>query len=312
MNSKPQVAVLGLGAWGSTLALLIKRSGYEVRGWSRSCQVSLTETIAPAQVIVSALPMRSLSEIAQRVADFELSAETILVSASKGLEPDSKQGRPRTPSQIWQTCLPHNPVVILSGPNLSEEICQGLPAASVVASRDEEAAEQVRNLFAAPKFRVYTNPDPVGVELGGVLKNIMAIACGVNDGLSLGTNARSALITRGLVEIVRVGVHWGGQPETFYGLSGLGDLLATCTSSLSRNYQVGWALAQGKPLATVLSTLVGTAEGVNAAPVLAAYAQSRDLEVPITEAVCSVLSGQCAPEAAIADLINRPPKAERL
>ncbi len=306
------IAVLGLGAWGSTLALLLKRSGHELRGWSRSCKVSLAETITSAGVIVAALPVQSLREVAQQIASLQLPPDTIVVSATKGLEPglDGLRSRPLTPSQIWQALLPHNPVVILSGPNLSEEIRRDLPAATVVASAQAAAAEQVQSLFASPTFRVYTNPDPTGVELGGVLKNIMAIACGVNDGLCLGNNARSALITRGLVEILRVGVHWGAQPETFYGLSGLGDLLATCTSPLSRNYQVGWALAQGKLLTEVLQGLVGTAEGVHAAPILAAYAREHRLAVPITEAVCSVLEGQQTPQTALAELINRPLKAE--
>jgi glycerol-3-phosphate dehydrogenase (NAD(P)+) len=243
--------------------------------------------------------------VAEQLAKLSLPTETILVSATKGLEPESVQ----TAAQIWQAMLPQVSVVVLSGPNLSAEIMQGLPAATVIAG-EPEATARIQSILASSAFRIYTNPDRIGVELGGVLKNVMAIACGVNDGLNLGINARSALITRALVEMIRVGSHWGGQVTTFYGLSGLGDLLATCTSSLSRNYQVGCGLAEGKSLEQVLSEIVGTAEGVNTAPVLANYAEQQGLEIPITQEVCALLTGRKTPTQAIADLLDRPFKPE--
>jgi glycerol-3-phosphate dehydrogenase (NAD(P)+) len=244
-------------------------------------------------------------QVAQQLVSLALPPDLVLVSATKGLE----SGTTQTAAEIWQAVLPQVPVVVLSGPNLSAEIGQGLPAATVVAG-EPEIAVRTQAVLGSPSFRIYTNPDRIGVELGGILKNVMAIACGVNDGLNLGTNARSALITRGLVEMIRVGTHWGGQAATFYGLSGLGDLLATCTSSLSRNYQVGWGLAQGKSLDQVLNEVVGTAEGVNTALVLAAYAEQKGLEVPITQEVRALLEGDKTPTKAIADLINRPSKPE--
>lgn len=299
------IAVLGLGAWGTALAQLLQQQNHTVVGWGRSQGTSLAATVSQANIIFCALPIKAVRVVAEQLAVLSLPSETILVSATKGLEPTSAQ----TAAQIWQSVLPQVAVVVLSGPNLSREISQGLPAATVVAGQPN-ITTQVQVILASPTLRVYTNPDIVGVELGGVLKNVMAIACGVNDGLHLGVNARSALITRGLVEMVRVGTHWGGQAPTFYGLSGLGDLLATCTSPLSRNYQVGCGLAQGKPLDQVLAELIGTAEGVNTASVLAAYAQQQGVEVPITQEICALLAGEKTPKQAIADLLDRPFKPE--
>lgn len=305
MPDSPLIVVLGLGAWGKTLFTLIAQHGHRLVGWQRSQGSVLQLPIAQAQVIVSALPIKSVRAVAEQLAGLSIPAGVILISATKGLEPATTQ----TAAQIWQSVLPELDVVVLSGPNLSLEIDRGLPAATVVAGKPE-VTEQMQSILATPAFRIYTNPDRRGVEIGGVVKNVMAIACGVNDGLSLGVNARSALITRGLVEMVRIGSHWGGQVSTFYGLSGLGDLLATCTSPLSRNYQVGWQLAQGKPLEQVLSEIVGTAEGVNTATVLAEYAFKTGLDLPITYEVAAVVSGQRTPNQAIANLLERPFKPE--
>jgi len=303
--SRQHIGVIGLGAWGSTLASLAEKCGHTVTGWSRSQVQPLAKAVTEANVIISALPVKGVRGIAEQIAALPLSPGTILVSATKGLEPGTTQ----TAAEIWQAVLPQLDVVVLSGPNLSAEINQGLLAATVVAG-DPPVTARVQAVLGSSSFRIYTNSDRTGVELGGVLKNVMAIACGVSDGLNLGVNARSALITRGLVEMIRVGTHWGGQTATFYGLSGLGDLLATCTSPLSRNYQVGWGLAQGKSLDQVLNQLVGTPEGVNTAPSLAAYATQQGLKVPITQEVCALLSGQRTPAEAISGLINRPFKPE--
>jgi len=311
-----QIAVLGLGAWGSTLAQLAQQRGHLITGWRRPAQgdaqaprdTSLAAVVSSANLIICALPVKAVQPISEQIAA-HVSPGTILLSATKGLVKGTTVGPPQTAAQIWQVALPQNPVAVLSGPNLSVEINQGLPAATVVAGPPEITA-RVQAILGSPSFRIYTNADRVGVELGGVLKNVIAIACGVSDGLGLGTNARSALITRGLVEMIRVGTHWGGQTATFYGLSGLGDLLTTCTSALSRNYQVGLSLAKGKALNQVLKEIVGTAEGLNTAPVLAAYAAQQNLEIPITQEVCALLAGDKAPAAAISNLINRPFKSE--
>jgi glycerol-3-phosphate dehydrogenase (NAD(P)+) len=238
-------------------------------------------------------------------------SQTLFVSATKGLDPTFNPGDfPRLASQLWQAGFPAQAVVVLSGPNLSEEIQQGLPAATVVASQNLVAAETVQRVLSSPQFRVYTNPDVLGVEMGGTLKNVMAIAAGACDGLQLGTNAKAALLTRGLAEIIRIGTYWGAKPETFYGLSGLGDLLATCNSALSRNYQVGYGLAQGQTLDQVLTHLEGTAEGVNTTQVLVNLAQQRQVSVPISEQVARLLSGQITPRAAVEALMLRDYKPE--
>ena len=169
---------------------------------------------------------------------------------------------------------------------------------------------QVQTIFSSAQFRVYTNDDPVGVEIGGTVKNVIAIAAGTCDGLGLGTNAKAGLMTRGLAEIIRIGKHWGAQPQTFYGLSGLGDLLATCSSPLSRNYQVGYGLAQGHSLAQVLANLTGTAEGVNTTKVLMQVAQQNQVELPITMMVDQLLQGQITPRAALTVLMMRDSKSE--
>jgi glycerol-3-phosphate dehydrogenase (NAD(P)+) len=165
-------------------------------------------------------------------------------------------------------------------------------------------------VFSSPYFRVYTNPDPIGVELGGTLKNIMAIAAGVCDGLHLGTNAKAALVTRGLTEMVRIGQSWGAKTETFYGLSGLGDLLATCNSPLSRNYQVGYQMASGKTLTEILENTTGTAEGVNTCQVLVQRAKQQSIPIPITEEVYRLLQGEVTPRQALEELMLRDMKPE--
>lgn len=250
--------------------------------------------------------MKGVAELAQQVQQIGLGETTILVSATKGLDPATG----RTPAQIWQAAFPDNPVVVLSGPNLSKEIEQGLPTATVVASRDAAAATTVQTVFASEKFRVYTNPDPLGTELGGTLKNVIAIAAGVCDGLNLGTNAKSALLTRALAEVIRIGTDLGAKPETFFGLSGLGDLLATCSSALSRNYQVGFALAQGQALPEILANLQGTAEGVSTANVLIELADRQNIPVPISWQVYQLLNGKITPQQAVEALMERDLKAE--
>jgi glycerol-3-phosphate dehydrogenase (NAD(P)+) len=301
------LTILGGGVWGLALASLGRLKAHRVNVWSRRGNLSLEEAIAPASVIVMAIAMKGVQDVATQLKALSLlPPETILVSATKGLDPITWQ----TPSQIWHATFPENPMVVLSGPNLSKEIDQGLPTATVVASEDIAAAAIVQNLFASDSFRVYTNTDRLGTELGGTLKNVVAIAVGVCDGLALGQNARAALITRSLPEIIQVGTLLGGRVETFYGLSGLGDLLATCTSPLSRNYQVGYQLAQGKTLDEVVAQLQGTAEGVNTAHVLIALAQQRQISVPIAQQVHRLLNGQITPQEAVEALMERSLKPE--
>jgi glycerol-3-phosphate dehydrogenase (NAD(P)+) len=299
------VTVLGAGVWGSALAILANQRN-TVKIWSRQGALSLAEAVSEAAVVISAVSMKGVPETIARLQSLTLPPQAILVSATKGLDPATRQ----TASQLWQAAFPNHPIVVLSGPNLSEEIQQGLPAATVVASENALAAQQVQMIFSSDRFRVYTNQDPLGTELGGTLKNVIAIAAGVCDGLNLGTNARSALITRALAELIRVGVHLGAKPETFFGLSGLGDLLATCTSALSRNYRVGYGLAQGKPLVQILDELHSTAEGVNTANVLIDLADREQIAVPVSYQVYLLLNSKITPQQAIGALMERDLKSE--
>jgi glycerol-3-phosphate dehydrogenase (NAD(P)+) len=295
-----RITIIGAGAWGGALANLTQINGYQPTIWSRKSSELLVNKIEGKVAIVSGV--RAVIE--QLAGSIEPSQ--IIVTATKGLDAQTNS----TPAQLWRIAFPNNPIVVLSGPNLSLEIQQGLPAATVVASQDSAAATIIQEIFSSPKFRVYTNDDPIGVEIAGTVKNVIAIAAGTCDGLKLGNNAKSALLTRGLAEIIRIGQYWGGKTETFYGLSGLGDLLTTCNSPLSRNYQVGYGLAQGKTLDRVLADLQGTAEGVNTTKVLVEIANQHQIYLPITGLVDRLLKGEItAPEAIIA-LMSRDRKSE--
>lgn len=311
-SDRLKVAVIGGGAWGATLARLLQENGHAVGLWSRHTGDCLLPIVAEADVLLSTVSMRGVRAVVSQLQAIGLPTHTLIVTATKGLDPESGSSvaLPLLPSQIWQAAFPAHAVTVLSGPNLAKEIAQGLPAASVVASRESRAGERVQAVFSSARFRVYTNPDPLGVELGGALKNVIAIAVGACDGLHLGTNAKSALVTRGLAEMIRVGTHWGAQAATFYGLSGLGDLLATCNSPLSRNYQVGYGLAQDQSLATVLAQLEGTAEGVNTTKVLLQLAQQQGIYLPISDQVYRLLRGEITPRIAIDALMLRDRKPE--
>ncbi|MEN9218674.1 MAG: NAD(P)H-dependent glycerol-3-phosphate dehydrogenase [Gloeomargarita sp. DG_2_bins_126] len=298
------VAVLGSGMWGSLLAQLIEANGYPVRLWSRRQGGQIQPVLASATIVVVAVSVAGVLPVIQTI--HSLPADSIIVSTTKGLLPDSFS----TPAQSWQKHFPGHGVVALSGPNLAAEIAQGLPAATVAASIHPEAAQRVQRVLASERLRVYTNDDPLGTELGGALKNVMAIAAGVCDGLSLGANAKAGLITRALAEMVRVAVALGANAHTLYGLSGLGDLLATCNSPLSRNYRLGYGLAQGKSLTRLLRELQTTVEGVNTARVLVQLAEQRGLRVPIAQQVYRLLHNQVTPQQAVMELMGRDLKAE--
>ncbi len=307
MNIQPSiVTILGTGVWGSALATIARNNRVSVRMWSRRSKETLASLIQNATAIVSAVSMKGVVPTIAKLQLLDLPPELIIVTATKGLDPETTH----TPSQIWQQAFPDNPIVVLSGPNLSQEIQQGLPAATVVASNNIEAANKVQEIFASDLFRVYVNQDPIGTELGGTLKNVMAIASGVCDGMKLGTNAKAALLTRALPEMIRVGTHLGASAETFFGLSGLGDLIATCDSPLSRNYQVGYGLAQGKTLERILAELKGTAEGINTTEVLIKIANKEGIAVPISRQVFQLLKGKITPAEAIQALMERDLKAE--
>lgn len=305
-NQKTNLTIIGAGIWGTTLASLASHNAHSVTLWSRSNPESLESVIRGANVILSAVSMQGVSPIIEQLQQLKISPSTIIVTATKGLDPVTTH----TPSQLWYHAFPENPIVVLSGPNLSKEIKNGLPAATVVSSINEKAAETVQAIFASGTFRVYINNDPLGTELGGTLKNVMAIASGVCDGLQLGKNAKAALLTRALPEMIRIGTKLGAAAETFFGLSGLGDLLATCDSPLSRNYQVGYGLAQGKTLDQILAELEGTAEGINTTNVLINLANKQEIPVPISYQVYRLLTGKITPDQAVQALMERELKSE--
>ncbi len=306
LENAKKITVIGGGIWGQTLANLARRNHLAVRVWSRHSGEDLGTVIADTEVIISAVSIKGVAPTIEKLQQLQLNSRIVIVTATKGLDPITT----RTPFHLWNQAFPDNSLLVLSGPNLAKEINQGLPAATVVASYAPKAAILLQKLLSGESFRVYLNSDPLGTELGGTLKNVMAIASGVCDGLQLGTNAKSALLTRALPEIVRVGTCLGGCQETFFGLSGLGDLLATCNSPLSRNYQVGYQLALGLSLPEILAKLEGTAEGINTTEVLMRIASPKNLYVPITCQVDRLLRGEISPQVAVDELMRRDLKAE--
>ena len=297
-NTKKKLTIIGAGLWGQALAKLAQYNDQNnVKIWSRTSSESLASVVQEADVILSAVSMKGVRLTVEKLTALTIPEETIFTSATKG-------------SEIWQKSFPSHPVVVLSGPNLSKEIQQRLPAATVVASEDVVAAAKVQEIFSSDIFRVYSNQDPIGTELGGTLKNVMAIASGVCDGLQLGTNAKSALLTRALPEMIRIGTELGASRETFFGLSGLGDLIATCYSPLSRNYRVGYGLSEGKTLEQILIELGSTAEGINTANVLIELAQKHRIAIPISRQVYQLINGETTPQEAVKELMARDLKAE--
>jgi glycerol-3-phosphate dehydrogenase (NAD(P)+) len=319
-----RVAVLGAGAWGTAIAAVLS-SRLEVTLWARDAvqaerlagtrrnerylpgielpdALGITADFAEAtrgvSLVLAATPVAGLRELARK-----LSADAPLVWLCKGFEEGSG-------------LLPHQLVTqkrsgALSGPSFADEVARGLPCALTLASRDEGFAREAAALLHGGRLRVYYSADLAGVETGGAVKNVMAIAAGISDGLGLGLNARAALITRGLAEIARLGTALGGRPETFFGLAGAGDLILTCTGDLSRNRRVGLGLAKGLPLKRILDDLGHVAEGVRSAKEVLRLAQSKGVEMPVSDAVAAVLDGRLAPAAAVERLLSRDPKQER-
>jgi glycerol-3-phosphate dehydrogenase (NAD(P)+) len=325
-----RIAILGAGAWGSALAVSLS-SHHRVSLWTRAhadCEALATRRVSrylpgiaiPTAVDVEADLARALEgcdlvlvatatsglrDTALAVA--ALSQSPALVWACKGFESATEL----LPHQVVAQALPSAMrVAAMSGPSFALEVARGQPTAVVLASPSLAFASEMAAALNSSRLRIYSNADIVGVELGGALKNVIAIAAGICDGLGLGSNARAALVTRGLAELSRLGVAMGGHPETFNGLAGLGDLVLTCTGELSRNREVGVRLAQGTTLDTVLGELGHVAEGVRSARAARAHARAHRVEMPITDAVCAVLfEGRPAPEA-VERLLARDPRAE--
>jgi glycerol-3-phosphate dehydrogenase (NAD(P)+) len=309
-----RVAVIGAGAWGTALAAQAHRAGAAVTLWARdparagqrlpgalSSGVTVTADLPGDgfDAILLVIPVQHLREVASR-----LRPRAPVVVCAKGIE----AGSLALPLEIVAELHPGVPGAVLTGPNFAHEIAAGLPAASVVAAVDDALRTRLMALLASPAFRLYGNDDPVGAQLGGAAKNVIAIAAGAVMGAGLGENARAALVTRGLAELGRFVTALGGRAETVHGLSGLGDLLLTCTGGSSRNYRCGFALGRGERLEAIVRNSAGVIEGIATAPAL--LARAREVELPICAAVAALLEGRLTVEAAIATLLTRPMRDE--
>jgi glycerol-3-phosphate dehydrogenase (NAD(P)+) len=328
-----RVAVLGAGSWGTTLANLLAHKGDDVRLWAHEPEVvesvnrsrensmflpgvplsakiravgDVSEAVSGVEVIVSAPPSHAVRGVIRDLGE-AVPPGTLVVSATKGIETDTLA----LMSEVFAECLPKIRFSVLSGPSFAAEVCEGQPTAVVAAARDEATAQAAQQVFATPLFRVYSNLDVIGVELAGALKNVIAVAAGIAEGLGLGHNPRAALITRGLAEITRLGVAMGADPSTFAGLAGMGDLVLTTTGSLSRNRSLGVALAEGQSFEEYRATHRSVAEGANTSLAGAALGKRLGIELPITEQVCAVLFRGRAPREAIAELMGRELKSEQ-
>ena len=322
-----RVAVLGAGAWGTAIATVLS-SRLEVALWARDAaqaaaiagtrrnerylpgialprqvevEADLAVALDGAELALAATPVAGLREVLPKV-------RLPLVWLCKGFE----EGSGLMPHEIAaQTMGPQARCGALSGPSFAAEVARGLPCALTLASRDAAFARDTAALLHGGRMRIYYSTDLVGVEIGGAVKNVMAIAAGISDGLGLGLNARAALITRGLAEMARLGVALGGAAETLFGLAGAGDLILTATGELSRNRRVGLELAQGRPLQDILAHLGHVAEGVRSAKEVARLAKAKGVDMPVSDAVNAVLGGKLAPAKAVELLLSRDPKKER-
>ncbi len=306
-----KMCVLGSGSWGSALALVLAKNGYEVGLWTLSEEqankinrtkenidylpgvlfpqnifvtTSLEDAIRDSAIVVLAVPSQAVRSVCKQIKEI-VKPTQILVDVAKGLE----KGTGLRLSEVCKEELPNNEYVTLSGPSHAEEVARDIPTTLVAASENIEVAEKVQDIFMNPKVRVYTNPDIIGVELGGALKNIVAFGAGICDGLGLGDNAKAALMTRGIREISRLGVAMGANASTFAGLSGIGDLIVTCTSMHSRNRRAGILIGQGKNLEETLKEVKMVVEGITATEVAHHVAKELNVDMPITNAIYSVL-----------------------
>lgn len=330
-----KVAVIGTTEWGTTLGIMLGRKGMEVSLWARTEEEAeklnrarentdrlpgfpfpkglhatalLDEALDKACLVILAVPSQDMRRNVRLIRE-HLDSSIFILSVAKGLEVESVKRMSQVISEEMAPCF-HPGICALSGPNLSKEIARGLPATTVVAAYDASVATKVQKLMATPLFRVYINTDVVGVELGGALKNIIALAAGMVDGLGYGDNIKAGLITRGLAEITRLGVAAGANPLTFAGLAGLGDLVATCASPLSRNRFVGHELAKGRPLGEITASMTGIAEGINTTVAALRLAGELKVEMPIAEQVYRVLFEGLDVRQAVTELMVRELKHE--
>ena len=333
-DTHPAIAVLGAGSWGTSLAIHLARTGHTVRLWGRDPEVileiertrrnsrylpdvdvsqpvmpttDLRRALGGSSYVVFALPSHVLRAVAREAIEW-LEPAAIVISAAKGLEAGTLARMSQVLSEEIRSSS--HAVVVLSGPSFALEVARGLPTAVLAASADSAAAEAVQRQFRGSAFRLYASDDVIGVEIGAALKNVIAIAAGVVEGTGLGHNAMAALITRGLVEISRLATAEGGRRETLAGLSGLGDLVLTCTGDLSRNRRVGIELGRGRAVRDVLAGIHMVAEGVRTTGAALALGERHGIELPITAQMAAVLDGRKTPRDAVEALMLRPQKQE--
>ena len=330
-----RIAVLGGGGWGTALAGLLDSAGHDVRLWVRrpplareiaatrenaaylpgvrvsdavDIHADLSDAISNAELLVVAVPSHAVRKLGETLAPL-LNDAPLLVSTSKGIEPTTLQIMSSVLADTLPKALTNN-VSVLSGPSFAVEVARGLPTAVTVAAGDQAIAETVQRTFSSPTFRVYTTTDVVGVEVGGAVKNVIALAVGVSDGLGYGYNARAALITRGMAEVVRLARRMGAQAQTLSGLSGMGDLILTCTSDLSRNRNVGLRLGRGESLNAIRHSTTTVAEGIRNCRSILDLARSLDVEMPIVEQTCALVHDGKPPTQVVTTLLSRQTKPE--
>ncbi|MEA4972044.1 MAG: NAD(P)H-dependent glycerol-3-phosphate dehydrogenase [Candidatus Metalachnospira sp.] len=328
-----KIAVIGSGSWGTALAVMLDKYGHDVTIWSWKEEeatriredgehkeflpgvpirkeikivTSEKEAVKDAEIVIAAVPSKFVRTNIMKFVPF-LNEKQIIVNVAKGLEDNSLN----TLAEVIEDCVPQCEVAVLSGPSHAEEVGRGVPTAAVIACKNEKTAKMIQHEFSNPVFRLYTNTDVVGVEIGAAMKNIIALAAGMSDGLGYGDNTKAALMTRGMAEITRLGVAMGGERKTFYGLSGMGDLIVTCTSMHSRNRRAGILLGQGKSLSETLEEVHMVVEGVNTAKAANELAKKYNVSMPITEAINGVLFDGTDVRTVVYDLMMRNKKSEK-
>lgn len=330
-----KIGVVGAGSWGTALANLLATKGYDVDLWVYEAPVrdeilkhrenraflpgvilsdrltpwnDIADVVTGKDMVVTVVPSHLVRQVASKM-NLHISPDTIVVSASKGIENKTYLTMTRVLGAMLPKIRAGN-FAVLSGPSFAFEVARNMPTVVTVASSDLGVAEIIQHVFATPYFRVYTNDDPIGVELGGSVKNVIAIAAGIIDGLGLGLNTRAALITRGQTEIRRLGLKMGANPRTFTGLAGIGDLILTCTGDLSRNHTVGKRIGQGEKLADILSGMTMVAEGIKTSESVYNFSRSLGVEMPISHEIYHVLYEDVSPQDALYRLMTRDLKQE--
>lgn len=323
---------IGAGSFGTSLAILLGNKGYEVSLWDRDIEVvndinenkkndkyikdleipetvkayeNIEDAVKGSKYVVLAIPSHIIRIAARNLKD-KIDNDVVIISIAKGIE----EGTNLRLSQVIEEELPLNPVVVLSGPSHAEEVSRAIPTTLVASSRDMSYAKKVQDLFMDKNFRIYTNDDLIGVEIGGAVKNIIALAAGISDGIGYGDNSKAALMTRGMYEIAKAGIALGGKMETFYGLTGMGDLIVTCTSMHSRNRRAGILIGQGKSLDEAIEEIGMVVEGVKACRAFHELQKSVDIEMPITEALYKILFEGVSAKEVVTSLMQRDKKSE--